>query len=123
MTTKTTKIISTVLIAIPSVMIAMSGIMKIAGAEQIVEGLTKGGLGSYITFFGIIELFSLALFIYPKTRKIGFLLLCSYLGGALSIELAAGEPPIAALFLTVLWVAIYLRDKTVFIKETQKAHN
>ena len=96
-------------------MIAMSAIMKLAGAEQVVQGLTKGGLGQYIMLFGILELLSLVLFIYPKTYKIGFLLLCSYLGGAMSIELVSGQPPMAAIFLVVIWVSVYLRDKLMFL--------
>jgi hypothetical protein len=81
----------------------------------VVQGLTKGGLGPYIKFLGTIELLSLALFIYPKTYKIGFLLLCSYLGGAMSIELASGQPPMAAIFLAVIWISVFLRDKLMFL--------
>ena len=116
MTTKTKRIISIVLMAIPALMIAMSATMKLVGAEQIVQGLTKGGFGPYIKFLGIIELVSLALFIYPRTYKIGFLLLCSYLGGAMSIELASGQPPMAALFLTIIWVSVFLRDRLMFLQ-------
>ncbi|MBI3519066.1 MAG: DoxX family protein [Bacteroidetes bacterium] len=115
MSTKTTRIISIVLMAIPSLMLIMSGVMKLIGAEQVVTGLTKAGLSSYITLFGIIEFISVGLFIYPKTYKIGFLLLCSYLGGALSIELASAQPPSAAIILTVLWIAVFLKDKLVFL--------
>ncbi len=115
MSTKTTRIISIVLMAIPSLMLLMSAIMKLSHAEQIVTGLTKIGLGSYITFIGCIELISLILFIYPKTYKIGFLLLCCYLGGALSIELAGGQPPMAAVFLTLIWVSVFLRDRLLFL--------
>jgi len=86
---KTTRIISIILMAIPSFMVVLSGMMKLIGSEQVVDGLTKAGLGSYIKLFGITEFISVALFIYPKTFKIGFLLLCCYLGGAMSMELSA----------------------------------
>ncbi len=114
MSAKTTRIISIVLTAIISLMLVMSCVMKLSHSEQIVTGLTKVGLGSYITFIGIIELLSVALFVYPKTYKIGFLLLCSYLGGALCIELAGGQPPMAAIFLTLLWISVYLKNKAMF---------
>lgn len=106
---------------IPALMLLMSAIMKLVGAEQIVEGLSKSGLGAYIQFLGIIELISVGLFLYPKTHKIGFLLLCCYLGGALSIELAAGKAPAAAIFLVVLWVSVYLRNKLMFLPEVKAA--
>ncbi|MES2592940.1 MAG: DoxX family protein [Bacteroidota bacterium] len=117
MTKKSTKIISTVLIAIPALMIVMSGIMKLTGAQQIVEGLGKIGLSRYIVLLGVIELVSVGLLVFPKTIRIGFLLLCCYLGGALSIELAAGEPPVAAIFLIILWVGVFLRNKTMFVEQ------
>jgi hypothetical protein len=101
--------------AIPSLMIGMSAVMKLAGAEQIVQGLTKAGLGSFVRTLGFIELVSLILFIYPKTYKIGFLLLSSYLGGAMSIELASGQPPMAGIFLAVIWISVFLRDKLMFL--------
>src|ERR1700749_19439 len=105
MTTKTKRIIWIILMVLPSFMILTSGVMKLAGSRQIVEGLTKAGLGNYITLLGVIELGSLALFIFPKTYNVGFLLLCSYLGGAMSIELATGQPPMAAVFLAVIWLS------------------
>ena len=117
MSSKTTRIISFVLLLLPSLMIVLSGVMKLTGGQQVVEGLTKMGLGSYIKVFGIIELISVALLLYPKTFKIGFLLLCCYLGGALSIELAGGQPPMAALFLVILWIGAYLREKSVFVSQ------
>ncbi|MES2515200.1 MAG: DoxX family protein [Bacteroidota bacterium] len=115
MSTKTTRIISIILMIIPSLMLIMSGIMKITHAEQIVNGLTKIGLGSYITLFGMIELIAVALFLYPKTYKIGFLLICCYLGGALSIELSTTQPPTAAIILAVAWIAVFLKDNNMFL--------
>ena len=115
MTNKTTRIISILLMAIPSLMLVMSGVMKLMAAPQIVEGFNKIGLGSYTTFIGIIELISVALFVYPKTSRIGFLLLCCYLGGALSIELAAGQKPMAAILLVLLWISVFLTNKAMFL--------
>ncbi len=115
MTNKTTRIIAIVLMAIPSLMLVMSGVIKLMAAPQIVEGLGKMGLASYITLFGIIELIAVALFVYPKTNKIGFLLICCYLGGALSIELASGQKPTAAALLVLLWVSVFLTNKAMFL--------
>lgn len=123
MSAKTTRIISIVLMVIPSLMLIMSGVMKLIGAEQIVTGLTKVGLGSYISLFGIIELVAVALFLYPKTYKIGFLLICCYLGGALSIELATAQPPSAAIFLTIVWIAVFLKDKLMFLNSSVSESN
>ena len=115
MSAKTKRIISIILMVIPSLMLIMSGIMKLSGAEQIVSGFNKIGLGKLVTVIGIIELLSVALFLYPKTYKIGFLLLCSYLGGAMSIELAGGQPPMAAVFIALIWISVFLRDKNMLL--------
>ncbi len=112
---KTTRILSIVLMVLPSLMLIMSAIMKLAHAPALVEGFNKSGLGNYLSFIGVIELLAVALFLYPKTRKLGFLLLCSYLGGAISIELASGQPPMAAIILSLIWVSVYLSNKPMFI--------
>ncbi len=119
MSTKTKRILSIILIAIPSLMLAASAFMKLSGSPEIVDGLTKGGFGPYIIMLGIIELLSVALFIYPKTYKVGFFLLCSYLGGAIAVELASGQPPVAAVFLAIVWIAVFLRDKFMFVPEVK----
>ena len=87
MTSKTKNIVSIVLGALPSAMVLISGTMKLSGNPKMVEGLTQGGFGSYITLFGALEFIMVILFFIPKTKKVGFYLLCSYLGGAMAVEL------------------------------------
>lgn len=120
MSAKAKRIVSIILMIIPSLMLIMSAFMKLSGAKEIVDGMTKGGFGPYILMLGIIELVSVALFLIPKTHKVGFLLLCSYLGGALAVELASGQPPMAAIFLTIIWISVFLRDKRMFLPGENK---
>lgn len=115
MSSKTIKIIAISLMILPALMLLFSAVMKLIGAEPVVVGLTMAGLGKYIVLFGLIELVSVILFLIPKTHKIGFSLLCCYLGGALSIELAGAQFPMAALLLVVLWIGVYLRNKYMFL--------
>jgi hypothetical protein len=112
---KTRKIVSIAVAVIPSAMVAMSAFMKLSGNPQLVDGMTKIGFAPYIKLFGVIELVSLILFFYPKTSKIGFLLLCCYLGGAMATELGHGEAPMAALFIALFWVSVFIRDKGMFL--------
>ena len=116
MTTKTKKIISIVVGAIPGAMVLMSGVMKLTLNPKMVEGLTQGGFGPYIQLFGAIEIISLILFFVPRTKKIGFYLLISYLGGAMSVELAHGSAPVTVPLLILLWISFFLDDKQNFIK-------
>ena len=118
MSEKSKRIISVALMAISSAMLVFSAIMKLTGSEQMVAGLTHAGLGNYIQLIGITEILAVVLFLFPKTFKVGFLLVTSYLGGALSIELAAGQPPMAAMFLIIVWVSAYLRNKYLFVSRS-----
>lgn len=115
MSVKSKRIVSYILMAAVALLLTMSSLMKLSGADQVTTELSKAGLGPYIKLLGVIELLSVALFLYPKTFKIGFLLLCCYLGGALSIELAGGQAPVAAVFLVITWVSVYLRDKLMLL--------
>jgi hypothetical protein len=111
---KATRITAIVLKAIPSLMLVMSAIMKLTHAQAVVEGFSKSSLIHFLFLIGIIELISVILFWIPKTTRLGFLLLCSYLGGAISIELAGGQFPGAAVFLALIWISVFLSNRSMF---------
>lgn len=115
MSSKTQKILAIIFMALPSFMLVMSGVMKIIGSEQVVAGMTKGGYGPYITIFGIAEIVFVILFWIPKTYKIGFYLIVSYLGGAAAVELGGGVNPVAFALIALTWVGFYLKDKSNFV--------
>ncbi len=117
MTVKTKRIISIVLMTIPVLVLIMGGVMKLIGAEpqMVMQFLTKAGFGPYIKILGVSELVIAALLLYPKTNKIGFLLASCYLGGALSMELSGGQPPASAVFLALLWISMFLKNREMFL--------
>jgi len=100
---------------IPLLILTLSSFMKITGNQDMVRQLSSIGFGPYITYLGIIEIASVILFIMPKTYKLGFLLLCGYLGGAMSVELSHGRPPIATILLTMIWISVFVRNKEMFL--------
>lgn len=117
MITKRKRIISTVLMAIPILVLITGGIMKLIGAEPevVMQFLTKAGFGNYILWLGSAELIIAALLLYPKTNKIGFLFASCYFGGALCLEISGGQAPASAMFLAILWIAMFLRSKEMFL--------
>lgn len=121
MSTKTKNIISIILMAIPAFVLTMGGVMKVIGAEpeSVMQFLTGHGFGNYITALGLTELIIAALFIYPKTTKIGFLLASCYFGGALCLEISGGQPPASAIFLALLWIAMFLRNREMFLTDAK----
>jgi len=118
MTNKTKNIISIIIGALASIMVLMSAFMKISGNAEMVSGLTAGGFGPYIKLFGLIEVISIILFFVPGTNKIGFYLLCCYLGGALATELSHGRPPMSAILLVLFWISFFIKDKSNFFSNS-----
>ncbi|KAA9354791.1 DoxX family protein [Larkinella humicola] len=115
MNAKTKRIIALLFTVIASGMVILSGIMKLMGSTDVVKTLTNAGVGSYIPLLGIMEIAFAGLFLYPKTMKLGFVLLCCYFAGAMATELSHGGPLAGAVMVMVLvWIAAFLRDKTVF---------
>ena len=96
-------------------MVVLSGIMKLMRSEEVVAGLSKVGVGEYLTPLGLMEIGFTALFIYPKTLRIGFILLTCYFSGALATELSHGAPFNAALPLALIWISAFLRDRAIFL--------
>jgi hypothetical protein len=116
MGTKTKKIIAVTATTIISIMIMAGAIAKLAGVKPAVDGLTRDGVGGYIKALSVFEIIFVALFIYPKTFKAGFILLCCYFGGAMATHLSHNEAMVQpAIPLTILCIAAFLRDKYIFL--------
>lgn len=111
MSQKTIKIISWVLTAVLAFLFAMSAFMKLTLSEETIAMASTVGLeGSTYRLIGIIELVSLALFIFPRTGIPGTLLLVAYMGGAIVTHLEHQQPIATAVAVQVtLWVTAFLR--------------
>jgi len=60
----------------------------------------------------VLELASSALFLVPKTRPFGLLLVSAYLGGAIAAQLGHALPPEPpAVLLALLWIGTSLRSR------------
>ena len=116
------KRIFTIIITILAVgMVAFSGVMKLSGNQEGAKMLDAFGVGQYSVLLGIAEIAFAALFAFPKTMRIGFILLSCYFAGALATELSHQATPNALTPLVLVWLATLLRDVTIFIpakKET-----
>ncbi len=123
MTTKTKRILSIVIGAIPGAMVLMSGIMKLTMNPDMVKGLSAGGFGPYIQLFGAMEVIFLVLFFIPKTKNIGFFLLLSYLGGAMATEVGHGMKPISAVLIALFWISMFIGNKNLFLPAGNDAKN
>lgn len=115
MNMKPMKILTIAITAIASLMLVLSGVMKLTKGQEIMDTLNKFGVGDHAILLGLMEIVFAALFIYPKTMKIGFILLSCYFAGALATELSHASPFNAALPLALIWIAAFLRDRSIFL--------
>jgi len=119
MKSKTKMIVSTIFIALVCLMIAIGATAKIIGVKQVVEGLTHLGVGDYVKSLGLMEILFVALFLHSTTSKVGFIFLCCYFGGAMATHLSHGESMLQpAILLSLVWVAAFVRDKSIFFGKT-----
>jgi len=88
-----------------------SAIAKIAGAPALVDGLIRAGIpGGAIIPIAALELTCLALYLVPRTKVLGMLLLTGYFGGAVVTHVIGREnffPPLMIGFW--VWMGAYLR--------------
>jgi hypothetical protein len=95
--------------------ITVGAFMKLAVAAPLVEIYSKIGLLPYLRTLGLIEILLVALFLWPRTMKMGFFLLTGYFGGAMAVEWSHGNFFIVpGIILSIIWLAAYLRDATLF---------
>jgi hypothetical protein len=115
---KSKKIVTNMLVWLPAILLALSATAKFAGAAVIVNNLTKAGIIPYFPLpaLGLLELTCVVLYLIPATWRIGFFLLCGYLGGAGAIEISQHLPPTAFILLTIVWMGVFLRDKSIFTR-------
>jgi hypothetical protein len=91
------------------------GITKVLQVQPVLDASAKVGLDSRQVFVvGTILLGCTAVYVFPRTRVLGAVLLTGYLGGAVATHLRAGS----SLFETVFpigfgalaWLGVALRD-------------
>jgi len=110
------KKIATVVVSVLAIgMVVLSGLMKLSGSADGVKMLQAVGVGDYRIHLGLAEILFAALFAYPKTMKLGFILLVGYFGGALATELSHHMPLNALTPLILVSLAAVLRDKYVIL--------
>ena len=111
---KAQKIITIVVTVLAVGLVVLSGVMKLIGTRQIIDTLSKVGVVQYLIPLGLMEIIFAGLFVYPKTMRVGFILLSCYFAGALATELSHQTPLNALLPIILIWIAAVLRDKHVF---------
>lgn len=93
--------------------------IKLTGHPAVSASFTRLGFDAHTgTLIGIIELFCLAVFLSPRTRLLGAVILTGYLGGAVATHVRIGDPLFSHVLFPIyiaalLWSSLYLRDTRV----------
>jgi hypothetical protein len=87
--------------------------VKLIKSPSAVQGTVQLGYAEKVIVpLGVILLFSLVLYLIPKTSILGAILLTGYLGGATATMVRVGSPWILfPVFIGMLaWAGVYFRD-------------
>ncbi|MBS0295074.1 MAG: DoxX family protein [Proteobacteria bacterium] len=99
-----------------ALVVLIDGAGKLTGLELVRSAMARLGYPPALDQpLGLLELFVLALYLFPRTAVLGVVLMTGLLGGAIATHLRVGDPMLghAALgvYLGVLaWAGLYLRD-------------
>ena len=90
-----------------------SAFFKIAQPKSFIEEWSKNyPVGSALPI-GVIELAIYVLYLVPKTRYLGGLLMLAYLGGAVATHVHANDGLfyVPVIIGVIAWIGLYLRDR------------
>jgi hypothetical protein len=93
--------------------------IKLAVIPPVVDAFAKLGMPVALAQgIGVLELFCVALFLFPATSAIGAVLLTGFLGGAIAIHVRVGDPLLSHVLFpayvgAMLWTALFLRDERI----------
>ena len=100
---------------LPIAILIITAVPKIIGMEFMVNNMQEAGMGHMTFLVGIIELVCVIVFLIPKTRNVGFLLIVAYAGGIIASEWAANQPIIPGIVVqTLMWVGMYFENEQLF---------
>ena len=90
-----------------------SAFFKIAQPAGFLEGWTQSYPAGAARPLGVIELTMFVLYLVPKTRYLGGLVMLAYLGGAVATHLHAedGMFPVPVVVGIIAWLGLFLRDR------------
>ncbi|SHN23727.1 DoxX family protein [Chitinophaga sp. CF418] len=111
MSQKAIKSIGWVITILLALFFGLTSILKIIENEKIVAQTAAIGIDvGMIRILGLIEFFSIILFIVPRTGVVGTLLLIAYMGGVMATALQHQQPMAMFTVIQVLiWIAAVLR--------------
>lgn len=108
MSKKVKKIVEWTLSGVLILILLSSGILKLSGLPQAGEMAASVGGAKNLLFLGVLEIIIVFLFVIPRTKVIGLLLMIAYFGGAMATHLITGEPILVpTLIQALVWLTAF----------------
>ena len=98
-------------------LLIISGGLKISGYHPMRLHFVELGVDDYLIFLGVAEIVFGLIFLHPYTKRVGILLLTAYFGGAIAMEIPYNMVAGPAVPLVLIWVAAFVRQRTIFIEK------
>ena len=101
--------------AVTYLLLGISTLTKLLFIPYIEAKFQVLGIAEYGRILGFVELAAFLLYLFPGTMGLGFVLLCSYFGGAIAIDLHAPQflyQPVVVL--TLLFITTYIRKPSIY---------
>jgi DoxX-like family len=105
-----------VMSALPVLMMLLSGAMKVSHARPVLEGFGKFGFPeATLTPIGLLEVACAIVYLIPRTRVLGAILITGYFGGAVATHTRILDPSGVGPFLlgVFAWGGLFLRDARI----------
>ncbi len=108
-----------VITAIAALFLLFDLSIKLLGTKQAIDGTVALGFKpEHLMILGLIQAVCLVIYLIPRTAPLGAVLWTGYLGGAIAIQLRAGNSLFSFILFPVyvaalLWGGLYLRDARV----------
>lgn len=99
--------------------LVFDGVTKLLQVEPVMTACAQLGLPTGLVVpIGVVLLAATALYVLPRTAVAGAVLLTGFLGGAIAIQLRAGQPVFASVVFplvmaTFVWAPLVLTDGRV----------
>lgn len=109
-----TKIIGTTLTVVVSLLLLLDAGMKLAGVKETIEATGElGFVPSATRILGVVLAAATVIYMIPRTRILGAVLLTGYLGGAVAVQAQHGNPLLTHILFgayvgVALWAAVWL---------------
>ena len=108
-----------ILTILGTIFLVFDSLGKIFGVQEAVEGTVKLGYPNQVVpIIGILLLIFSIIYIIPRTRMIGLILLTAYLGGAVATHFRIGSPLFTHILFPVyisliIWGGFYLNEESL----------